>query len=286
MDHKLIDAISSTSKTGLITLYAHSLESRAKDSILRDTFAETMTAALDEILSESEDPFLINLSQGKLAKQLIYHIALRAKHYDDYAYTFVRQHPEGTIINLGCGLDSRYQRLPVKPKLFLDLDLPEMIAIKKELVEETEGYKLIGQSIFDERWMKELEEIPGPKLFIAEGLFMYLDEELMRDWLERLAETFSGSFLLFETVADKYTHGFRKKMVEFKFRKQFGVTGDVSYNFGLRRSGELEDLSTKYTFIVDWTYFDDHNPKVGWMNVMGRFKSLKYVQWTVFYKIR
>jgi hypothetical protein len=48
----------------------------------------------------------------------------------------------------------------------------------------------------------------------------------------------------------------------------------------------LEDLSRKYTFIVDWTYFDDHNPKVGWMNVMGRFKSLKYVQWTVFYKIR
>lgn len=48
---------------------------------------------------------------------------------------------------------------------------------------------------------------------------------------------------------------------------------------------DLESFSPNFKFIEDWSYFDEHHPKVGWMNIMGKFNYFKYVQWTVFYRI-
>lgn len=285
MNSQLIDQISSTSKTALLTIYAHSIESQSEQPILSDPTAVELTKALSEPFSRSEVRLFRKLADNKLNRQLVYHIALRAKKYDTYADAFVKDHPDGTIINLGCGLDARYHRLAQKPKLFLDIDLEPMIAIKRELVEETKEYRMIGQSIFDSAWLEEVRHLEGPKLFIAEGLFMYLSPDELNPWLMRLADDFSGSYLLFETVVEKYTRGFNKKMVEFKLRKEFGVSGDVSYHFGLKQSDDLESLSPHFKLIEDWSYFDENHPKVGLLNLMGKIKSLRYVQWTVFYRI-
>ncbi len=285
MKQNLIDKISSTSKTALLTIYAHSIESKSQNPILVDPTAETITSAFYETFSKSSDKLLRKLASGKLNKQLVYHITLRAKKYDDYATEFIKHHSNGTIINLGCGLDSRYQRLSKKPKLFIDIDLEPIIAIKKEILKENEVYKMIGESIFEDHWFEELRKTEGPKLFIAEGLFMYLNSNQLKQWLKKLAESFDGSYLLFEAVVEKYTKGFYKKMVELKLRNQFGVSGDVSYHFGLQQSNDLESISPKFRFLEDWSYFDENNPKVGMLNVMGKFSSLKYVQWTVYYKI-
>lgn len=282
----MIKSISSTSKTGLITLYAHSIESRSDNPIMKDPFAVDMTDMLSPYLAKDRSRLLRNLSKGRLNSQLVYHIVLRAKKYDDYANRFVENHPDGIVVNLGCGFDSRYQRMRVKPWLFIDLDLPEVISIKKEIFKEADGYRLVGQSIFDKDWFQELKSMRRPVLFIAEGLFMYLKPELLNPWLRELSSDFSGSFLLFETVVEKYTRGFNKKIVNFKLRKEIGVEGDVSYYFGLKKSSDLEELSDNFEFIEDWSYFDEHHPKVGWMNIMGRFDYFKYVQWTVYYGIK
>jgi methyltransferase (TIGR00027 family) len=286
LNQSMIKSISSTSKTGLITLYAHSIESRSDNPIIKDPIAVEMTDMLNKYLANDRSRLLRNLSKDKMNRQLVYHIVLRTKKYDEYADRFVKNHPEGIIVNLGCGFDSRYQRLKRKPNLFIDLDLPEVINIKKEVFKESDNYKLMGQSIFDKEWLDELKKLKKPVLFIAEGLFMYLKPDLLNPWLIDLSHAFPGSFLLFENVLEKYTRGFNKKIVDFKLRKEIGVEGDVSYYFGLKKSNDLESLSPNFKFIEDWFYFDEHNPKVGWMNIMGKFNYFKYVQWTVFYRIK
>jgi methyltransferase (TIGR00027 family) len=286
LDESMIKSMSSTSRTGLITLYAHSIESQAENPIMKDPFAVDMADRLSPYLANDSSRLLRNLSKGKLNRQLVYHIVLRARKYDEYTHTFVKNHPNGIVVNLGCGFDSRYQRLKAKPWLFIDLDLPEVISIKREIFKESDSYKLVGQSIFDEEWFLELKDMKRPVLFIAEGLFMYLKPALLNPWLIDLSHNFSGSFLLFETVVEKYTRGFNKKMVDFKLRKEIGVEGDVSYYFGLKNSRDLEEISDDFNFIEDWSYFDEHHPKVGWMNIMGKFNYFKYVQWTVYYRIK
>ena len=264
-----IEKISSTSKTALITLYAHSLESQDENPVLVDEAAVRMTDALSPILAKSDSRLLRNLSQGKMSRALQVHIALRAKKYDEVAEDFIEKHPDGIVVNLGCGFDSRYYRLKKKPFLFIDLDLPEMISIKKGVFTETESYRLIGQSIFNRDWLEQLKSYDSPVLFLAEGLFMYLHPEELIPWLKETAEGFSGSELVFETVAERYTRGFNKKMVEFKLRREIGVEGDVGYHFGLTDSRDLEKLSDHFQWIEDWSYFDDKNPKIHWMNWIG-----------------
>ncbi len=285
MDQPMLAKISSTSKTALITLYAHSLESQDRDPIIQDEYAVKMTNALSPILKNSESKLLRNLSQGKLSRQLRIHIALRAKKYDEAAAAFIEQHPDGIIVNLGCGFDTRYHRLAAKPFLFIDLDLPEMIAVKRQVLRETESYRMTGQSIFDRNWLDQLKTYRSPVLFLAEGLFMYLQPEALIPWLKEIAENFPDSELMFETVTDKYTKGIYQKMVEFKLRKEIGVEGDVSYHFGLKDSRDLEKISPHLRWMEDWSYFDERHPKAKAMNWMGKFRAFRYVQWTVHYRI-
>lgn len=286
MTDDMIKKISSTSKTSLITLHAHSIESKSENPILSDPEAMRITAEMKTALMNMNDRLLRKLANEKLQKQLVYHIAIRARKYDEYAEKFIEDHPDATIVNLGCGLDTRYHRLKTKPKHFIDLDLPEVIAIKSTILKEDAIYKMIPQSIFDNEWLLELKKNHGPILFIAEGLFMYLDPNKLNSWLKHLADSFPESHLLFETVVKKYTRGFYQKITEFKLRRELGITGDISYHFGLDHSRELEGLSHNFKFLEDWSYFDETHPKVGWMNIMGKFDYFRYVQWTVYYKIK
>jgi O-methyltransferase involved in polyketide biosynthesis len=38
-------------------------------------------------------------------------MSLRSKRFDKYTLDFLAKHPEGTIINIGCGLDTRFERI-------------------------------------------------------------------------------------------------------------------------------------------------------------------------------
>lgn len=71
------------------------------------------------------------LASGRLDRRLVVLIALRAHKYDEYAREFVRRHPGGVIVNIGCGLDSRFLRVDDGKVIFYDLDFPEIIEIKK-----------------------------------------------------------------------------------------------------------------------------------------------------------
>ena len=70
-----------------------------------------VTHELNKILSNPTNKLEKALVKGKLDKQLVVHIAIRAKRYDKYVRDFLKKSPEGTVINIGCGLDSRFLRV-------------------------------------------------------------------------------------------------------------------------------------------------------------------------------
>ena len=113
-----------------------------------------VVASLNSMLATSDKPLDRILVAGKLDKRLVVHIAIRAKRYDDYARVFLKRSPDGVIVNIGCGLDSRFQRIDNGQVVFYDLDLPEIIAIKKGFFTETERYRFIASSVLDFNWME------------------------------------------------------------------------------------------------------------------------------------
>jgi hypothetical protein len=69
----------------------------------------------------------------KLASRLTRHITIRAKKYDSIANDFISKNKGCLVVNLGCGFDTRYWRIDNRKCVYFDLDLPELIKIKKEL---------------------------------------------------------------------------------------------------------------------------------------------------------
>ena len=118
-------------------------------------------------------------------------MALRIRQYDRDVVEFLSREPDGIVVNLGCGLNDRRRRCDNGRARWFDLDLPEVIALRRRFLAETDRMRFIAASVLDSTWLDELPSGPGHKfLFVAEGLFMYLQPEVFARWSQRSASGF------------------------------------------------------------------------------------------------
>ncbi len=300
--------LSDVSETGLLTLYCRAKESLSDEPILKDEKAVEITRALNPLLAESGSKVLRDLAAGRLKPMLVVHIALRARQYDLYAREFLARCPDGVIVNLGCGLDSRYLRLGGDPSLggdpgardkpgaddntgyaqshFFDLDLPEVMRVRERFYQDSERYHQLRFSVFDYRWMDAvLAYGQRPTLFLAEGLFMYLEPEKVKDLLLALQKRFPGAELAAEMVHQRWVSGFLGSMTRFKMQRELSLGKGTAYSFGIDGSRELESWGPGIEFLDEWTYFDTHHPKLGWRGWYENIPAFRQVQWTARYRL-
>jgi O-methyltransferase involved in polyketide biosynthesis len=174
-------------ETMLITLYGRALESRSTDPVLQDKWVEEAIQRID-------------YDFGKLTVREInaLSIAIRAKHFDLWTTQYLVDHPDATVLHLGCGLDSRVFRIdPPASVRWFDVDYPEVIDLRRRLYPERAGYHLIGSSLADLGW---LGEIPGdqPAMIIAEGVMMYLTDDIVQPLIKRLVDHFPSGQVMFD----------------------------------------------------------------------------------------
>ncbi len=70
----------------------------------------------------------------------------RSLHTDKMARGFIEQHSEAAIVNIGCGLDTTFSRIDNGKIMFYELDLPDVIALRKNFYEESDRHKSIASS--------------------------------------------------------------------------------------------------------------------------------------------
>jgi O-methyltransferase involved in polyketide biosynthesis len=175
------------------TLYLRAWESRAERSILRDHYA---AEALDRI-----DYDFAKLKRRLRPESNQFLVALRAKQLDDWSADFLARHPGATVLHLGCGLDSRVLRLDPPPAVrWFDVDIPEVIELRRRLYPERDGYRMIGASVTDPDWLREVPA-DRPVLVVAEGLLPYLTEGDIRGLLQRLTDHFGSGEVMFDAAA-------------------------------------------------------------------------------------
>ena len=77
---------------------------------------------------------------------------------------------------MGCGLDSRCIRVGCRGHLWYDVDVPDVIQVRKRYFAETEHYHMMGFDIRQAGW---LSGIPAGKtaIILLEGVSMYLKPE-------------------------------------------------------------------------------------------------------------
>jgi O-methyltransferase involved in polyketide biosynthesis len=274
-------------ETGMLTFYCHVIESQSPNPILLDEKAVDISRQLNPVFANSSSSLLRNLAKGKVSKELVTHINLRAKKYDEYVNTFLKENPNGIIINIGCGMDSRFERIDNGGVTFFDLDLPEMIDFKKQFYIETDRYHFIAASVFDDAWMNQVASFgKRPVLFMAEGVFMYLDGDKTKALILELQSRFPGSELVCEVVTALFTRKPWNRLVALKLNQQMGVGKGAAFTFGIRNSRELETWHSGIEYLDDWSYFDTRHPRLGWLGIMGKMKFMREVQYTVHYRLK
>ena len=170
------------SLTLFIPLYGKAMMSR--EGFLPDPTAEEIVATVDYDFSKVDQ-----------SRKLAIYMAMRAALYDGYVREFASQHPDGLILQLGVGLDSRVKRVPCG-NLWFDLDFPEVIDQRKRYFRETENYRMIGADVMEEGWLKS---IPGKHaIVVMEGISMYLPEAQLESLLDRLCTHFESVSLLMD----------------------------------------------------------------------------------------
>ncbi|MDE4908569.1 class I SAM-dependent methyltransferase [Methanogenium marinum] len=269
--------------TSLITLYCHAIETRSEDPILYDPKSVEISTVLDPILSRSKSPLERTLAKGMVDPKLVVHIAIRARKYDQYVLDFLVKYPDGVVVNIGCGLDSRFLRIDNGLVDFYDLDLPEVISLKKRFFTETKRYHLIASSVLDDAWMSVVSAHAGPFLFLAEGVFMYLEGEAVKSLVLRLREHFSGSELVCEVVNSIWITKPLNTLAEYKMRRRLHIGKDAVFRSGIRRSEEMEEWHPGIRLLDEWSYFDSDEKKLGWLKIFSQISLFRYTQWTVHY---
>jgi methyltransferase (TIGR00027 family) len=279
--------MSHVAETCLLTFYCHAIESQSTDPILHDEKAVEITGRINPLLAGSNSKLLRSLSLGKLKQELIVHIALRARKYDEYAREFITRHPDGIIVNIGCGMDSRFHRIDDGRLTFFDLDLPEVIEFKRQYYQESKRYKMLPYSVFDYKWMDAVKE-PGdrPVLFLAEGVFMYLEADKVKALVLELQKRFPGSELACEVVNQRWLSPIMKKMLRAKLRRGVNIGEDADYHFGIRDSRDMETWNPGIQLLDDWCYFETNHVKLGWLRLFRKNKLFLRTQWTVHYLLK
>ncbi len=278
--------ISDISSTMLLTLYCHAMESRSPDPIINDPEAVRITDALKSRLAGSGDMMCRELAQGKLNKKLILFISLRASKFDDCARAFLQDNPGGTVVNLGCGLDTRFWRIDNGRMSFYDLDLPEVIEIKRKLCKEAGRYHMVASSVLDYDWLTPLkEQSAGPFLFLAEGLLMYLEKKDVRELVLKLQSSFPGSELACEVVNESIVNGWLKSALNMKMQNQFHLGRGATFLSGIKDGKEIEGWAPGIRLIDEWSHFDSHEKKLGPIRFFGKIPWMRRVQWVAHYKL-
>ena len=128
-----------------------------------------------------------------------YMVVIRTMILDWWIRQFLAEHPDGTVVELGTGLNTRFERTDNGSVHWIDLDLPDTIELRRRFFADTGRRRMLAASLLDEDWLAAVEELPGPYFFVSDGVLVYLQEEEVTSALTRIAARFPGSTLAFDT---------------------------------------------------------------------------------------
>jgi O-methyltransferase involved in polyketide biosynthesis len=214
-------------ETLLVPLYARAVESRGKHPILKDPKAIEMVESIDWDFERFNQ------------RPRITACVLRTAMFDELVKEFLRAHPQGTVVEIGSGLNTRFERLDNGRIHWFDLDLPEVIELRRKFFTDTSRRTTLPASIFDAGWMAPVLQSPGPYFFVAETVLVYFQEQEVKAALAQIARNFPCANIAFDTTGRRAVDGGNKDHARRKLAARFAWACDdpraiENWNIGLR----------------------------------------------------
>jgi O-methyltransferase involved in polyketide biosynthesis len=187
MEGKQQVRLGAVQETLFIPLAARARETQRKHPVLRDPKAVEMVRSIDYDAAK----------YGRGAGGPV--TVLRTAIIDFWVRSFLAAHPAATVVELGTGLNTRFERVDNGQVHWFDLDLPDTIDLRRNFFADTDRRRMIAASALDEDWLPAVARGRGPYFFVADGVLVYLPEDQVMATLARIAERFPGALLALDT---------------------------------------------------------------------------------------
>ena len=226
-------------ETMLMTLSSRAIQSQWKNPILRDPWAEEAMRHIDYDISKQYKGVGSWSMWCEIGCTII---ATRAATFDQLTNRYLADHPDATVLHVGCGMDSRVFRVdPPANVQWFDVDYPDVIDLRRQLFPERGSYHMIGAPLEDLRWLDEVTR-DRPGLFIAEGVLHYLSETEVKALLNAVVGHFPGGQMIFDVVHPMLLKGAGSNV---------GGTG-ATYKWGLDDPQDIKQLEPKLELIKEF----------------------------------
>ena len=228
--------MNNVNKTLYIPLYGKAYVSK-KGIILEDKKAE-------EIWEKEQ----FALKGKSKSKWLAYYMGMRSAVFDNWLRNQMEQDNEAIIIHIGCGMDSRIERVGSQNHMWYDVDFPDVIAERKRYYKETDEYHMIESDARKNDWLNSFPT-GGKAIVVMEGVSMYFKREELKKSLKDLRDSFSEIHILMDCYTD----------VAAKASKYKNPINDVGVTtvYGIDNPLDLED-GTGIAFVKEHEMTPNH----------------------------
>ncbi|HEY5269449.1 MAG TPA: class I SAM-dependent methyltransferase [Anaerolineales bacterium] len=230
-------------RTLLVPLACRALESPRPDAILHDPRAVEVYNALG-----GTPDFLIGMSGTD-----VFVTTMRVRQFDIFARDFLARNPSGLVVDLGCGLDTRFDRLEDGQMNWFGLDLPEVIELRRKVLPDGERCKTIPQSMLEISWLDEVARVDKPVIFLAEGVFPYFSTADVKPLVTAMARRFPTGELVFDAASLFISRHHNRTSTVLK-RSGTRILWDA------KNPQELETWGLR--LLDHWYYFDKPEPRL------------------------
>ena len=254
MENQKTINLGSVQETLLLPLWGRAVETQKKNPRLIDQKAVSIINDLPyDFVSMAKDiPKITQLSW-----------VARCKYFDRQVTEFLQKHPDGTIVNIGCGFDTTFDRVDNIRVHWFDLDLPDVIDLRKKYIPESDRRKTIAKSVLDKSWYSDLGKVDNLMLVIA-GVLYYFDEPTVRQLFDDFHTFLPSPEIVFD-------YGSRKglQIANRRVMQKSGMHESARLIWSIDNLYEIEKWSNYIHVIKAQTMFSEFKHQFPWHLKMG-----------------
>lgn len=246
--------LGSIQETLLLPLWGRAIETQKQKPLLVDSKAVSIMNSIPyDFTTISKN--IMNLSRLAWIARSIY--------FDKKIKAFINHYPEASIVNIGCGLDTTFDRVDNGKIHWYDLDLPDTIELRKKYISETDRRKFISKSVFDTDWYEVVENKNNVMLLIA-GVLYYFDESEVKS-------LFNGfhTFLPEVEIVFDYASKFGISISNKKVLEKGGMDKSAFLKWGINDIMEIEKWDNNIKVIEKMSMYKEHKKSYSIFKRMG-----------------
>lgn len=245
-------------ETLLMPLWGRSIETQKKQPRLVDKEAVRIIETIDYDFTQ----IARSINPVSIAAWIA-----RSIYFDQKITEYLEANPNGTIINIGCGLDTSYERVQNGRAMWYELDFPEVIQTRKLFINEAPNRKFLAYSVFDPLWYSELKNKENVLIMIA-GVIYYFEENHIKKLFGDFQEQFKTSTVIFDYSSKKGMQIANKKVIE-----DGGMDASAYLKWGINDIGELEKWDAGITVTENMKMFQEHRKRYSKRKRIGMWIS-------------